>query len=99
MIVLPHILGKEGLINSFLSNPIFRYLGRISFCGYLVHLFVIVRNYYSMYNIEIFTFENFLNYFIIDATFTILLGSLLCLFVEIPFANIDTEFISKRNQK
>ena len=44
LILLPNILGINSFISGFLSNPLFRYFGRISFCAYLVHNMVIQRN-------------------------------------------------------
>ena len=90
LVLLPSILGDDGFINKFLSNPIFRYISRISFCMYLFHYMIIERNFFSLYRLPEYELSTYLGQMIVDTVITIFVASLVSLFVEIPFANIDS---------
>uniref|UniRef100_A0A182NJB8 Acyltransferase 3 domain-containing protein n=1 Tax=Anopheles dirus TaxID=7168 RepID=A0A182NJB8_9DIPT len=90
--------GVGGFLRSALNNPIFRPLGKVTYCVFLCHLFVIrvtlgnVRQpiYVSDVRILVSTSSTLVLAYI--------MGTLMCLLVEIPFSNVQkTLFFFKQD--
>ena len=89
MTFLPSILGiRHSIINTILTAKVFFFLARISFCTYLVHLFVIFQFLYT---------RSYDVYYDIKETFTmfmglvpiiLFLGIVMTLLIEVPFGNM-----------
>uniref|UniRef100_A0A182IST2 Acyltransferase 3 domain-containing protein n=3 Tax=Anopheles atroparvus TaxID=41427 RepID=A0A182IST2_ANOAO len=89
--------GVGGFIRGVLNNPIFRPLGKTTYCVFLCHLFVIrvtlgnIRQpiYVSDMRILVSTSSTLVLAYI--------MGSLMCLLIEIPFSNIQKILFSHKH--
>ncbi|KAK5642260.1 hypothetical protein RI129_008427 [Pyrocoelia pectoralis] len=92
-------LGYIGVVNTFLSNPLFEVLSRLSFNVYLIHYFVVQ---YNISSIRVAPFVNNFTFMINDipgVTFlSLIIAVLLSLSVELP-AQHFVNFLVKRIQE
>jgi peptidoglycan/LPS O-acetylase OafA/YrhL len=99
--VLPSILGcRHSFFATILTAKVLHFIARISFCTYLVHLFVLYyflcdRSYDIYYSlIDMFTF------YLGVLAYSLFFGFLLTMVIEVPFANlVRVAFPAARPQK
>ncbi|XP_058123495.1 nose resistant to fluoxetine protein 6 [Anopheles ziemanni] len=90
--------GIGGFIRGVLNNPIFRPLGKVTYCVFLCHLFVIrvtlgnVRQpiYVSDMRILVSTSSTLILAYI--------MGSLMCLLIEMPFSNVQKILFANKQE-
>ena len=89
LIFLNDFLGSNDWIRKILSWKFFGIIARLSFCGYLVHLIIILRFSLSSRASQYIKAET-LNYqFFSDLSLSLIFAFILSLFVEIPFINVE----------
>uniref|UniRef100_A0A182QA40 Uncharacterized protein n=1 Tax=Anopheles farauti TaxID=69004 RepID=A0A182QA40_9DIPT len=87
--------GVGGFLRSALNNPIFRPLGKVTYCVFLCHLFVIrvtlgnVRQ--PIYVSDLVSTSSTL-------VLAYIMGTLMCLLVEIPFSNVQKSLFSYQKE-
>ncbi|XP_068154784.1 nose resistant to fluoxetine protein 6-like [Drosophila tropicalis] len=87
-IVFACIQGYGGLANSFLSSPLWQPLSKISYCAYIFHMFFVVLNGSITRTSTHFSDYQVMLRFWGDFGFTILFAYLMCILIEMPFANL-----------
>lgn len=100
MVIFPTILGCKGsFFHLLLSNKLFNFLAKISFCTYLVHVMVMIQsimsrtydNYYSL----ITTFPLYLGNLVVSC----FIGFLMTIFVELPCSAWQKRLMEKIMRK
>jgi len=94
MVITPILLGDNNLLKKFLAHPIFVPLARLSFTAYLVHLFWVYKNYYDLPFSFHLTYTNGTLNTISNAAISFAAGLVLSLTMEIPMANIESNYLS-----
>jgi len=92
--IIPCILGYIKPLKRFLSSHFFVVCSRISYCGYLVQLMIILLTLKSQSNFLGFSYSSKRNAVIAFIIISLVFGALLHLFVEKPIANLDATFFS-----
>ncbi|KAK5638079.1 hypothetical protein RI129_012374 [Pyrocoelia pectoralis] len=78
-------MGYGGIVNTFLSNPVFEVFSKLSYCIYLVHFFVVKSFFKSMRVAPFLTNYDILAYYIpANIIIAVFWGSLLSLSIELP---------------
>lgn len=99
LIFLNNFLGSNDWIRTILSWKLFGVVARLSFCGYLVHLIIILRFSLSSRVSQYVRVET-LNYqFFSDLSLSLIFAVILSLFVEIPFINVENFVFRKDGNK
>ncbi|CAK67580.1 unnamed protein product (macronuclear) [Paramecium tetraurelia] len=94
LIVLPNLVGAYDLLNSkFMNNTLFKFMAKISFTMYLVHLMIILILTETFYETPSFAQLDLLTCFVCAVVLSIVFGLFLSLMVELPFGNLDTRLI------
>ena len=89
MTFLPSILSiRHSIINTILTARVFFFLARISFCTYLVHLFVIFQFLYSRSYDVYYDIKETFSIFIRLVPIILFLGLVMTLVIEVPFGNM-----------
>jgi len=91
------IISKD-IIAKILSWGPFGVITNISFCGYLVHYFIIERSSLGSRQTIYYGFESVLYMYFTDILLTLFLAGCLSVFVEIPFINLE-KFIKGDKRK
>lgn len=99
MVITPILLGDNNLLKKFLAHPIFVPLARLSFTAYLVHLFWVYKNYYDLPFSFHLTYTNGTLNTISNAAISFAAGLVLSLTMEIPMANIESNYLSGGGKK
>jgi peptidoglycan/LPS O-acetylase OafA/YrhL len=94
MFILPILLGDNNIVKKFLAHPIFVPLARLSFTAYLVHLFWVYKNYYDLPFSFHITYTNGTLNTISNAAISFGTGLILSLVMEVPMANIESNYLS-----
>jgi len=94
MLILPILLGDNNILKKFLAHPIFVPLARLSFTAYLVHLFWVYKNYYDLPFSFHITYTNGTLNTISNAAIAFATGLILSLTMEVPMANIESNYLS-----
>ena len=97
LILLNNFLGSKDWVRTILSWKLFSIIARLSFCGYLVHLIIILRFSYSSKATQVIEAENLNYHFFSDLLLSLIFAGILSLFVEIPFMNVE-KFIFRRDR-
>jgi len=92
--VTPCILGYIKPLKRFLSSHFFVVISRISYCGYLVQLMIILITLKSQTAFLGFSYASKRNLVIAFIVLSVVLGALLHLFVEKPIGNLDSKFFA-----
>ncbi|XP_052873708.1 nose resistant to fluoxetine protein 6-like [Anopheles cruzii] len=92
-------LGVGGFIRRALRNPIFRPLGKVTYCVFLCHLFII-RVTLGNERQPIYVSDMRI---LVSTSSTLVLahvmGTLMCLLIEIPFANVQKAIFRRPTQR
>jgi len=99
MIITPILLGDNTVLKRFLAHPIFVPLARLSFSAYLVHLFLVYRNFFVLTYSYHFTILNGTVLAISNGAQAFFYGLILSLLLEVPIANIEAAFLSGGKKK
>ncbi|KAM3134927.1 hypothetical protein pb186bvf_012927 [Paramecium bursaria] len=99
IVVIPSIIGMRDIFILFMSQITFRFMAKISFCGYLLHyifIIVVIGLYYESPEFsEITLYQSFFGV----TAITIIFGSLMTLFIEIPLSKLEKRLLqNKKNQ-
>ena len=89
MTFLPSILGiRHSIINTILTARVFFFIARISFCTYLVHLFVVYQYLYTRSYDVYYDIKETFSVFIGLVPIILFLGVVMTLVIEVPFGNM-----------
>jgi peptidoglycan/LPS O-acetylase OafA/YrhL len=95
LIVLPSLLGMNSFVRFILDTKLFNFIGKVSYCTYLVHLIFITYWMYAQFTN--FYFGPIATYviFLTTSIASIFFGFILSILVEIPFAKFQKQLMSK----
>jgi len=96
--VVPTIVGLLGPIKWFLSSYFFLVISKISYCGYLVQLIVILVAIKSQTVFLGFSYKNKSMLTISYVMISLLVGTILHLLVEKPAMNLEATFLSNHKK-
>jgi peptidoglycan/LPS O-acetylase OafA/YrhL len=99
LIILPSVLGVPSFIRTILDTKLFSFVGKASYCTYLIHL-IIIMGWVGAFSTN-FYFESIVQYqlFCSHTVICVFLGFLLSLLVEIPFSKLQKMLINKMQNK
>lgn len=95
MLILPSLLGVKSWVIFCMDTKFFNFIAKISFCTYLLHLLVIqwlingrsVDYYYTTMSMHVI--------FVFICLISLILGFILVLMVEVPFAKLTKILMDK----
>ncbi|CAD8137883.1 unnamed protein product [Paramecium octaurelia] len=91
LITLPNLVGAYDIFNrKFMNNILFKFMAKISFSMYLVHLMTIVIITETFYETPSFYQLDLVTGFVCAVFLSVIFGLMLSLLVELPFGNLDT---------
>lgn len=95
LIVLPSLLGVNSFVRFILDTKLFNFIGKVSYCTYLVHLIFITYWMYAQFTN--FYFEPIATYviFLTTSIASIAFGFILSILVEIPFSRFQKQLMGK----
>lgn len=101
---MPNFLELKDYIGSILSWKPLGVISKVSFCGYLIHYMIIQRSVFNARQSIYLNYENVHYFYFTDILLTLFAASILSLFVEIPFINLekflkDNRFKNKKGEK
>lgn len=93
LIILPSLLGVDSFVRLLMDTKLFNFVGKVSYCTYLVHFFFILI--WFLGQISTFYFEpiHIYSQFAAVSFISIFSGFMLAILVEIPFAKFQKKLI------
>ena len=99
IIILPSLLCDIGKMDSWirfiLDTKFFNFVGKVSFWTYLIHLTVIIHYFMTRTSDSYTRFQTIYPIFVAHTVISIVLGFMMVLLVESPFAKLQKKFIHK----
>ena len=89
LVLMPTFEGRLPWLFSFMSNPLFVVLGRLTYCAYLMHFTVILSYYFSLDSSNYFTHTNAIYHYIgiYVLSYAVALG--VSVIIEAPLLTIE----------
>lgn len=93
-LILPSLLGVEGLVRFTMDTKAFNFMGKISFWTYLIHLTIMFRWITSIQIDFYYAYVPLFVLFVSSATQSMLVGFVFCVLVEVPFVGLQKQLIT-----
>ncbi|CAD8211140.1 unnamed protein product [Paramecium pentaurelia] len=98
--ITPALLGCKNDPSRFiLGHPFWQPIARISFCMYLTHFIVILFMTFSSTQLVYYQYSHILYFTLTDIVYTIIIGGLLSLAIEVPCMNLEKILFAPKRQE
>ncbi|CAD8208487.1 unnamed protein product [Paramecium octaurelia] len=98
--ITPALLGCKNDPSRFiLGHPFWQPIARISFCMYLTHFIVILFMTFSTTQLVYYQQSHILYFTLTDIVYTIIIGGLLSLAIEVPCMNLEKILFAPKKQE
>ncbi|CAD8107262.1 unnamed protein product [Paramecium primaurelia] len=98
--ITPALLGCKNDPSRFiLGHPFWQPIARISFCMYLTHFIVILFMTFSSTQLVYYQYSHILFFTLTDIVYTIVIGGILSLAIEVPCMNLEKILFAPKKQQ
>lgn len=99
LIVLPSLLGINSIVKFLLDTKFFNWVAKVSFCGYLIHLTIMLTYIGNMKVDYYYTLPSLYPLFVSHTMSALVAGFIFSLIIEIPCTKLQKNLMKKLMRK